>query len=220
MSLVRRITQVMKLLSRLALLVVAAVAAASLAGTSARSAPQAAKPRLAAFGSCGQLLDYAKGQAARFVGPYGLGGFGPGVIETATPAPTAARAATPAPVAGVDYSGTNVQEEGVDEPDMVKTDGKALFVATGGKVRAVDVSGEKPRLLDSLALEAGWSHELLLHGDRLLALTQGGYWIVPQPGLARAIMPPQPAKAVLTEIDVSNPSRLKLVRSLELDGSY
>jgi uncharacterized secreted protein with C-terminal beta-propeller domain len=211
---------VMKLARRLPLLVLAAVAVAPLAGTSARSAPQAAKPRLAAFGSCGQLLDYAKGQTKRYVGPYGFGGGGIAVdtgVPTAAPA-VPARAATP--VAGVDYSGTNVQEDGVDEPDMVKTDGKALFVATGGKVRAVDVSGEKPRLLDSLALEAGWSHELLLHGDRLLALTQGGYWIVPQPGLARAIMPPQPARAVLTEIDVSNPARLRLVRSLELDGSY
>jgi uncharacterized secreted protein with C-terminal beta-propeller domain len=220
MSLVRRITQVMKLLSRLALLVVAAVAAAAVAGTSGRSAPQAAKPRLAAFGSCGQLLDYAKGQAARFVGPYGLGGFGPGAIETAAPAPTAARAATPAPVKGVDYSGTNVQEEGVDEPDLVKTDGKTLFTVGNGKLRAVDVGGAKPRLLDSLPLANPYGQELLLHGDRLLLLSNGGYWIEPLPALPARMMPYRPAKAVLTEIDVSDPAKLRLVRTLELDGSY
>jgi uncharacterized secreted protein with C-terminal beta-propeller domain len=104
---------------RLALLAaLAALAAAALAGTEAPAAPDATKPRLTAFGSCGQLLQYAKGQARRFVGPYGLGA--PGIVETAAPARGAA------PKQGVDFSGTNVQEEGVDEPDLVKTDGKTL----------------------------------------------------------------------------------------------
>ena len=136
-------------------------------GTTARSAPEAAgKTRLTAFGSCGQLLGYAKGQMKRFVGPYGYGGLPPGVVETAVPA-AGARAA--APVQGVDFSGTNVQEEGVDEPDLVKTNGKTLFAVANGSLRAVDVSGLRPRLLDSLPLERALSHELLLHGDRLLA---------------------------------------------------
>jgi uncharacterized secreted protein with C-terminal beta-propeller domain len=224
----RRITKVMKLVRRLAFVALAALALAALVGTSAESASQAAKPqaakaRLASFGSCGQLLDYAKGQASRFVGPYGLGGMGPGVVETAMPpsasVPSAtARAATP--VKGVDYSGTNVQEEGVDEPDLVKTDGKTLYTVGNGKLRAVDVSGAKPRLLDSLALQNPYGQELLLHGDRLLLLSNGGYWIEPLPAMAARIMPWQPAKSQLAEIDVSDPAKLRLVRTLELDGSY
>src|SRR4051794_16400366 len=117
MLLGRRITMVMKLVRRITLLVLATVVVASLAGTSARSAPEAPKPRLAAFGSCGQLLDYAKAQTKRYVGPYGFGGGGVAIdagVPTAAPA-VPSRAATP--VEGVDYSGTNVQEEGVDEPD-------------------------------------------------------------------------------------------------------
>ena len=212
----------MKLARRLVPILLAAVVAAALAGTSARSAPQASKPRLAAFGSCGQLLDYAKGQAARFVGPYGLGGTGqPGIVEAMPPAaavPTTARAATP--VKGIDYSGTNVQEEGVDEPDLVKTNGETLFTLGNGKLRAVDVTGAKPRLLDSLAIENAWGQELLLHGDRLLLIAHGGYWIEPLPAMAARIMPYQPMKSTLTEVDVSDPSRLRLVRTLELDGSY
>src|SRR5687767_15017223 len=90
----------------LALLVIAA-----LVGTADRSAAETAKtPRLAAFGSCGQLLSYAKSNASRFVGPYGLGSpFLRGGIETTTRAADAG-----APKQGVDFSGTNVQEEGVD----------------------------------------------------------------------------------------------------------
>ena len=201
---------------RVALLAaLAIVMAAAVGGTTARSAPEASgKPRLTAFGSCGQLLGYAKAQAKRFVGPYGLGAPGPGIIETAA----GARAA--APVQGVDFSGTNVQEEGVDEPDLVKTDGKTLFAVANGKLRAVDVAGLRPRLLDSLALDRAQGHELLLHGDRLLVLSRGGYWIEPLPAIAARIAPYQPAQSALAEIDVSDPARLRLVRTLTLDGSY
>ena len=128
-----RISKVMKFARRLALLAALAVAvAAVVGGTTARSAPEAAKPRLITFGTCGQLLDYAKAQTKRFVGAADSAAV-PGIADTAVPAPTAegsARAASP--VQGVDYSGTNVQEEGVDEPDLVKTNGKTLFTVANG----------------------------------------------------------------------------------------
>ena len=203
-----------------ALLAALAVLVAALGGTAAESAPNAKKsPRLKAFGTCGQLLGYAKGHASRFVSPYGLGiAGGPGFATTGAERATAPAAGADLK-AGVDFSGTNVQEEGVDEPDMVKTDGKTLFAIGSGKLNAVDVSGAKPQLLDSLKLENGGG-ELLLHGDKLLVLSNGGYWIQPLPGLARSIAPWQPAKSVLAEIDVSDPKKLRLVRTLELDGSY
>jgi uncharacterized secreted protein with C-terminal beta-propeller domain len=196
---------------RLALLAVVVIVAAAAFGTS-RADPAAKPARLTAFGSCGQLLGYAKAQARRFVGPYGLGAPGVGIAETT-------RAAAP-PQQGVDFSGTNVQEEGVDEPDMVKTDGKTLFAVAGGKLNAVDVSGLRPRLVDSLKLDQALQHELLLHGDRLLVLSRGGFWIEPLPAIAARIAPYGPAKSQLAEIDVSNPAKLRLVRTLELDGSY
>ena len=59
------------------------------------------------------------GPAARR--PLGLGGGGFVVAM-----PSAARAGDlgGATGAGVEFSGTNVQEEGVDEPDLTKTDGR------------------------------------------------------------------------------------------------
>ena len=199
----------------------AILAAAALGGTTDRSAADTAREgaatkagRLVAFRSCGDLLDYAKSQATRFVGPYGLGGQVP---LTGLPAATAREAA---PKQGVDYSGTNVQEEGVDEPDIVKTNGTTLFAIANGKLSAVDVSEAKPRLLDTLKLDAGLSHELLLHGDRLLLLSRGGYWAEPLPAIAARIRPYAPAQSVLAEIDVSNPKALRVVRTLTLDGAY
>ena len=108
---------------------------ASLALVGAAAPAQAARSgRLVAFRSCPDLVNYAKANAARFVGPYGLGT--PAGIRSAVPgglnaqAPAAAKAADDAaPQEGVDYSGTNVQETGVDEPDMLKTNGTTLFVS-------------------------------------------------------------------------------------------
>ena len=94
-----------------------------------------------------------KPQAVKIVGPYGLGG---GSIALAA----AERAA--APVAGVDYSTTNVQEQGVDEPDIVKTDGEKIVALANGKLRVVVLGKDKPDLEASLAVEGAGL--LLLHG--------------------------------------------------------
>ena len=207
---------------------VALCAAAALAGTADRSAAEGARARAATkadrlvpFRSCGELLGYARSRAARFVGPWGLGGVvGRGAVPPVAPVPTAAAAREASPQEGVDFSGTNVQEEGVDEPDIVKTDGTTLFAVANGRLNAVDVGEAKPRLLDTLKLDDGWSHELLLHGDRLLVLSRGGYWAEPLPGVAARLMPYAPTQSVLAEVDVSNPKALRLVRTLTLDGAY
>src|SRR5919201_2280010 len=126
---------------RTAALLVLAVAAAT--GATASGSP-AKSPRLVAFRSCGDLLGYVKSQAGRLVGPYGLGA----AAVKGVPVPAGAPARGAAPVQGVDYSGTNVQEQGVDEPDLVKTDGRTLFAVANGRLNSVDVREGRPRLLD------------------------------------------------------------------------
>src|SRR6187399_3337274 len=145
----------MRIPTRIAfLLVVSALCAGATAGT---ARPATAKTgRLVAFTSCPSLLGYARTQAARLVGPYGLGQavkvLRSGVPGSPSAAPSAATATASdsARQEGVDYSGTNVQEVGVDEPDTVKTDGETVFAVANGRLNAVDVSGAKPRLLDTL----------------------------------------------------------------------
>ncbi|MDP9286382.1 MAG: beta-propeller domain-containing protein [Actinomycetota bacterium] len=216
----------MKLGRRIALVPAAVVlAGAGLGGTAGHSASgrtgaaAAAKAsRLVPFRSCGDLLGYVKSQAVPLVGPWGFGGSS--FARGGMPPGVAIPAVGATPTKGVDYSGTNVQEQGVDEPDLVKTNGTTLFAVAGGRLDAVDVSTTRPLLLDSLKLDGGWSHELLLAGDRLLVLSRGGYWVTPRPAATALAMPYFPAKSVLSEIDVSNPKALRLVRTLTLDGAY
>jgi uncharacterized secreted protein with C-terminal beta-propeller domain len=219
----------MRFARRTVLVVVSTVLmAATAAGTADRSsagsaAASAKAGRLVAFGSCANLLGYAKSQAGKLVGPWGLGQNVKAIALGAPTAPSAAagaRDSATAPEQGVDYSGTNVQEQGVDEPDVVKTNGKTVFAVANGLLDAVDASGAKPRLLDTLKLDSGWSHELLLYGDRLLVLSRGGYWVEPLPAMAASIAPWTPAQSVMSEVDVSDPANLRLVRTLTLDGAY
>src|SRR5688572_3262987 len=107
--------------------IVAALAVLVAGATSGGAAGQA--ERLRTFAGCPAFLDHVRARALPLVGPWGLGGGGFAVAM-----PSAARAGDlgGATGAGVEFSGTNVQEEGVDEPDLTKTDGRTLFVAANG----------------------------------------------------------------------------------------
>jgi len=202
-----------------ALGVLALILASTVAASTGTAAKRPSSATLVPFRSCGDLLGYVKGQTGRFVGPYGIGS-GTG----AAPAPAPAAAASPAPSSGkqvgVDYSGTNDQEQGVDEPDIVKTDGSTLYAVANGRLNAVDVSGSKPKLLDSLALGNGTGQQLLLVGNKLLVLARAGYWFEPVPGMAAQVLPIRPTDSTITEVDVSDPSHLEVVSTLTLDGGY
>ena len=76
-----------------------------------------------------------------------------------------------APQQGVDFSGTNVQVLGVDEPDIVKTDGLRVLAMVDNVLHYVDVSGDEPELTDSIRLEEGWNHRMFFSGDRALVFT-------------------------------------------------
>ena len=85
------------------------------------------------------------------------------------------------PVEGMDYSDTNVQEAGVDEADIVKTDGRRIFAMSAGHLVVVDAA--RREVLGSVLLPVGESAELFLDGDSLLAIQQaGGRWRQPPAG--------------------------------------
>jgi uncharacterized secreted protein with C-terminal beta-propeller domain len=202
----------------LAIAVLVALGGSTVGASKIAAGPAA--PRLRAFDGCPAFLAYVRKQALPLVGPYGLDG-GVAGIGVRLP-PTAARGAVAAPVGPeVEFSGTNVQEDGVDEPDLVKTDGRTLFVVSSGRISAVDVRGRRPRVLGTLRLDSGWAHELLLHGSRLLVLSQAAPTPIPVDGGAGIRAPwPYPVKTTIAEVDVADPARMRLVRTLELDGGY
>lgn len=108
-----------------------------------------------------------------------------------------------------DHSGTNVHESGVDEPDIIKTDGTRIVTATHGVLRIVDADSRTQTGEIDLFPEAGadapgrWTvSELMLSGDRALVMTESAQaWLTPsgpaQSGPARTepdLVGPEPAE--------------------------
>src|SRR5829696_5854036 len=182
------------------LLVFALTAGLLGAGAAAVEAkPGHKSPRLHAFRSCTNLLGYAQRNGLRVIRDTSL----------ARPLPPPAPVAAPAPAAGgEDTSQTNVQEAGVDEPDWVKAAGTTLFVAHGGRLRAIDASADGPRALGSVEVP-GFAHELLLHGDRALVIaTVGSGGPVSVAAQVPGVAPSRwIGRTQLLEVDVSDPAR-------------
>lgn len=143
-------------------------------------APQsaAADRRLIPFEGCAQLTQWYVEQALPDVTAWGLGGGGPvlelAAQETAGAAPMALRDAASSGVdaVGNGATGTNVQEAGVDEPDIAKLYGDDLVVSTQrNRLVITDVSGDTPRQVSEHVLSTNsWSHELLIVGDTAIVL--------------------------------------------------
>jgi len=115
-----------------------------------------------------------------------------------------------------DFSGTNVQEAGVDEPDIVKTDGRRIFAVTDRTLRIVAPGGG---VTASLALD-GFGHQLLIRGDRVLVVASKG-GSPDSPVIGRPVAPetaPVSSVTIVTEIDVSGPPTV--TRTMEIDGRF
>lgn len=73
--------------------------------------------------------------------------------------------------AGDGYSDTNVREEGVGEADIVKTDGKRLYIAVGQKVEIIGIESTDMGELSEIRLEDdSYVSELYAQDDRLIVL--------------------------------------------------
>ncbi len=211
----------------LALVIALAVAGVvwSTAGRSPDSPPgpppgPAGAAMLAAFDSCGAALHGLTRAAAPYVGPYGLpdpGGTRVGVAvgrDGPLLAADAAGAAGAAEATAPEHSTTTVHEAGVDEPDLVKTDGRRLLSVVDGRLRVLDLASR--RVTATLAVP-GQAEHLLQHGDRALLVVPGGAgrWV---PGTPFADRPARPDGVRLVLVDITGSGRV--LETLTVDGAY
>ena len=158
-------------------------------------------------------MDVVNDMGSPFIGKRG-GEVGAGLPTMEAPAAGGQDSASP----------TNVQEAGVDEPDIVKASGTIVYAIAGDRLQALDAAPSTPRMLDSLKLP-GYRHELLVRGTRALVISAGSS-SVPRPMsedvAAAAIAPPRRwlSAMTLTEVDLSDPSALAVVRTLDVEGDY
>ena len=144
------------------------------------------------------------------------------VADAAAPAPNAA----PAPEAAAegDYSGTNVQVAGIDEGDVVKTDGTYLYILRGDRLILARADGKDTRVLSSTPVGSdtgdgkdGWKskhpRELYIAGDRVAVLSSCDENVRGAKGLWQ-----YRSYTAVDLYDVSDPARPQAAASLGQDG--
>jgi uncharacterized secreted protein with C-terminal beta-propeller domain len=182
---------------------------------SAEGAAFALPGPLQPFNACDGVLQYFKDQAPQHLIERAGGG-----NVTPTTAEADARRQGPANDSSAttaesgdtppEHSTTNVQEAGVDEPDIVKTDGNRIVAVAQARVHLIEFDGG--RMTRRKTLPDTVVRNVFLSGERLLVFSgQTGQSF--EPGLRWAGQ-----QAVLTMYDISNLSDPKLIATLTIDG--
>lgn len=131
--------------------------------------PGASNATLGRFSSCGELEAYLGENSRNGYAAYD------GMIVPAT-AGSAVMAESVQKSMGEggssDYSTTNVQVEGVDEADIVKSDGKYLYVITGTKLVILDAYPADDAEVLSETETHLYSSEMFINGDKLVLFGQ------------------------------------------------
>ena len=135
---------------------------------------------------------------------------------------------TPRRVEGTDYSGTNNQEGGVDEADVVKTDGYYIYFLNGKKLEIMSVPEFGDLVYQSNTTIEGNPNSMLLDGDRLVVISSVNSWNIPQTNPLYAAMEWDEeysswrtySLTKFSVFDISDRSEIELEKELFIEGSY
>src|SRR3989344_3079259 len=181
--------------------------------------------------SCADIRALAEASAGGYGGA--MKGLANDMVFEAMPmAPQAGMARTTAESdsAGADFSRTNVQVEGIDEADIIKTDGSYLYIIRDDTVTIVRAKPASSLAVVSTIKVSGNTsfspQELYVEGNRLIVI--GSEWqdyTYPMPMEKRMGMPdiwPGPMnrnRTVVRIYDIADPTKPWELRKLAFDGS-
>ena len=182
--------------------------------------------RLSALNSCDDIDDYLVDvNTESYIGQFRSYNSIPVDAPEAIPGDSDGQA--PGPSAPDDYTETNTQEEGVDESDLVKTDGNYVYVAQNNLLKILKSwPAEETEVVAELDL-SGFTQELYLQEDRLIVISRevrtygcGAQWDVPCDGNSPFDWNYGNGGLFTTvEVyDVSTPEAPALERSFEIGG--
>lgn len=127
---------------------------------------------------------------------------------------------------GAQATGTNLQEPGVDEADLIKTDGKFAYAIVGGEIRVVRVWPFTDFRRVARISPEGTPKGMYLRGNRLAVISvkeavwsdEGG---IPQSATSDGYMPTikEPAQVIEQVYDVAAPASPVLKSTRKVTGS-
>ncbi|MCK5458346.1 MAG: beta-propeller domain-containing protein, partial [Thermoplasmatales archaeon] len=176
---------------------------------------------LKTFSSYDDLLDFLNERYENY-NEYGwYGGGDPRMALEDDSVKESSRESNAAGGTSVDFSQTNIQVEGVDEPDIVKTDGTYLYIVAGSKIVIVKAyPADQAVVLSEISLDDSQNPvNIFINEDRLVVFSESyetyqsddieymyGWWGV--------------SKTVITVYDVSDREHPKVDKEIKVDGSY
>lgn len=155
--------------------------------------------------------------------------------DAAMPAPAESTKSSEGMGAGAgadEYSSTNIQEAGVDEADIIKNDGKYIYLIKNNTIRIIDAyPASTMKELINFQLgpqdEYFYPSDMYINGDQLVVMgTATVTYPMPLTDTATSskigIMPPYygGSKSKVYLVDISNRSKPKVARTVDFDGSY
>lgn len=177
---------------------------------------------LGGFDSCAELATYFENNSeSQYY--YPLNDFVMAEESASTPSPTPDSKADAAPsvtagagegAAADEFSSTNVQVAGVDEADIVKNDGKYVYLLKSDTVRIVEAfppSSMKELDQITFADSSFYPSEMYVDGDRLVVIgwSYDSFTDISYNSLTKVYV-----------FDISDRSNVDLMRSLEFEGDY
>jgi inhibitor of cysteine peptidase len=182
------------------------------------------------------LNDYAKKQESLYMN-YRRNAIEMQITNTAQDSQTKSEAAADSGFGG-DYSTTNVQVRGVDEADIVKTDGKYLYQINNQEIIIIDAkTPESLEIVSRITVDdASFQPNEMYLGDSYLAVIGYSYRPIrmPKPIIydssepemqsapkAEIFSPYYPSNTVYLKLyDIKDKKNIKKVREIALEGNY
>ena len=116
----------------------------------------------------------------------------------------------------VTHSDTNVRTEGVGEGDIVKTDGKYLYIMSMDKVQILNIESEEMKQAGTISMDANdYLIEIYLKDDKLVCVYARTTDKTASQGVIRSV-----PYTVAETFDVSDPANPKSLGEMSQSGSF
>lgn len=115
-----------------------------------------------------------------------------------------------------DYSTTNVQVQGVDEADIVKTNGDYIFYYRKYKYEISVIDVKNKEVIKTIEYEDVYPSDMYLNGDKLIVIAR---YRQKETSKLREKSYNYRAITKVIEYDISNINNIEVVREVEVEGS-
>ena len=145
------------------------------------------------------------------------------VMDSVQSLPTPSAMTENSKIQGTEYSTTNNQVTGVDEPDFIKNDLKYIYIVSGNTITIIDgYPGESAKVILKTAIDVEYQYieNMFLNNNRLVIFynDQSKEEIIPEFDFM-----PRPTYQPITHvmiIDVSDKQNLKILKDYSIDGNF